>query len=174
MRDVVVTPATRRTRPRRRRRRAAPVPPVPLPHSFHAFLAGARNDSLKKKTAASARQLPEPFPVRQPRFFFHALEQTPNSRTTARKAIAKVFAVKAAAENSDFVDSARRCRSTRGWFFSLAEFRKAESELARDARLSLSSAHPSFCVTRVMKGVFPSNVAWDVRVATHEPRAYRH
>jgi hypothetical protein len=46
MRDVVVTPATRRTRPRRRRRRAAPVPPVPLPHSFHAFLASLARETI--------------------------------------------------------------------------------------------------------------------------------
>jgi hypothetical protein len=70
MRDVVVTPATRRTRPRRRRRRAAPVPPVPLPHSFHAFLAGARNDSLKKKPPRQPANYPSLSRFANRAFFF--------------------------------------------------------------------------------------------------------
>jgi hypothetical protein len=92
MRDVVVTPATRRTRPRCRRRRAAPVPPIQLPHSFHAFLAGARNEKRRKKPPRhQPANYPPPFPVRQPRFFHDALERTWNSRTTARKAKSHTF-----------------------------------------------------------------------------------
>ena len=91
MRDVVVTPATRRTRPRRRRRRAAPVPPVPLPHSFHAFLAGARNDSLKKKPPRQPANDPSLSRFANRAFSFHALERTSNSRTTARKAKSQKF-----------------------------------------------------------------------------------
>jgi hypothetical protein len=145
MRDVVVTPATICEEHAHAVEDAAPRPSLPSRSRirFTRFSPRWRAKRFtKKKTAASAANYPSLSRFANRAFSHDALERTWNSRTTARKAIAKVFAVKAAAENSDFVDSARRCRSTRGWFFSLAEFRKAESELARVFLLSLSSAHP--------------------------------
>ena len=172
MRDVVVTPATRRTRPRRRR--AAPRPSLPSrPHSFHAFLAGARNDSLKKKPPRQPANYPSLSRFANRAFSFHALERTSNSRTTARKAIAKVFAVKAAAVRRRFCRFAREVPINARLVSFIGGI--SESRVRVGARLSsFPLIRASFRVTRVMKGVFPSNVAWDVRVATHEPRAYRH
>lgn len=145
MRDVVVT--------EQREEHAHAVPsrraprPSPVPLSFHASL-GARHETKKNPRQPATW---EPFSVREPRFFpTRSTDPPPTARVFAKSEYRRVFAVKRAAEKRDFVDSARRCRSTRGRFFFVGEIHETPSQSWRATR------------------VFPSHPRIPARDSSHE------
>lgn len=143
MRDGVMTMHTRRTRPRHRRdarraRRSRRASDRPTSSTRRLSLA---RETRRARNADSAW-----------RFVDRASFEKSEYRMR--------FAVKRAAEKRDFVDSARRCRSTRGRFFFIGGIREITSQLARrfpshPRKPARDSSHE----TRVSA----SDVAWDVR-----------
>ena len=162
--DGALKAHTRRTQPAPSvARRASPVAPESdlLRHRRDASLRA--RSVLARETnhhAESARKI-QLFTVREPRFFSGASRESRLDRASfAKSEYRSRFAVKRVAEKRDFVDSARRCRSTRGRFFFIGGIREITSQLARrfpshPRKPARDSSHE----TRVSA----SDVAWDVR-----------
>ena len=157
MRDGVMTMHTRRTRPRHRRdarraRRSRRASDRPTSSTRRLSLA---RETRRARNADSAW-----------RFVDRASFEKSEYRMR--------FAVKRAAEKRDFVDSARRCRSTRGRFFLIGGIREMPSQSWRATRV-LSSHPRNPARDSSHERSFSRQQTWRVMcVATHEPRAYRH
>ena len=157
MRDGVMTMHTRRTRPRHRRdarraRRSRRASDRPTSSTRRLSLA---RETRRARNADSAW-----------RFVDRASFEKSEYRMR--------FAVKRAAEERDFVDSARRCRSTRGRFFLIGGIREMPSQSWRATRV-LSSHPRNPARDSSHERSFSRQQTWRVMcVATHEPRAYRH